>query len=937
MKRFLIIIFTLTFLFTVHAEDNVYVYRNDGKINAFFSAEIDSMCYSNTGLDGTKYNLPVIQEIFTPDSTYRIPLAVIDSISLHKPETIYTSEVKLLNPDYTPYIVGASDLTIDFSTSMPYHMQINKGDILFYDKCDRLFNNGFAGRVVSITNTGNLKVECEPVELQDVYKQFLGFGEAVVENSPTALLRSEAIKFDSGIDLGFTTTPVVRPLIYIKDGNTYIEVTIGIAFDYNASIHTTGNKSKKYVLGEGDIPILQPFPGVTLKLGYQNYAELELAGGLDFGFYGGGNFSRTFVYDNGTWTLGQSVLSNDPVSLDVSLVANGTISVGTGLTLGIDFVGNLFNAKILPSVGRSLEFEITKSLKEFDKNKFYDLFKESTLTTSNFVQLEIEGKTGFGKFLKEYHLPLGKVKLNIFKHYLLPECANLDVKTDKKSITISTRASRQLMVPCKVGLAVFDENGNEIDSYYEDQSIFRTDVILNRNFNQDLNGGVRYTIKPMVKLFGFEMYASPEEETYLDAEVTTGLAFATTYSVRASGSLEDKPSEDIEVGFIYSSSNSAPTAENGTKVIGDVVDGVTIEGGFSGLAPGKTYFYRAYAYYNNKYYYGNTQCVTTKRNCDRSSNENIGGEYTKGCQPMASIGGSFDIEEEKAKIELDYKNVHPSSTCTYYLESDDKYGNHVASECVNLGVVTGRNTIELDNLIPGTTYRFWGNIKGPYGSSISPIGTFETIPTSDPFGTITEITDIQMEKAKVTCKFENIKESFDCGVILSDGKWEYTKPVKLDDTGMGTADLSDLLAETTYSLRTYIHTTYDPKPIEGKERKEFTTEGPDITGLWILNTNVQVYANPGPFEVKFLDTGKTNYFNGPNSFMHWQRNGRNLYMNTPTYATQVGMGEPTTCWELFGRFNDDFTFCTGYVIYRNFKLDEILSRGTKPFTLTRVQ
>lgn len=932
----ILLIFLSVFTYMIaYSDGNIYVYRNDGKFNAFYSAEIDSLCYSNIGLDGTRFDHPVIQEIHTIDSLYRIPLAVIDSISVKKPETILETRVKMLYPDYVPYITGSKDLTIDLSTSLPYKMNLKKGDILFYDQFDDLFENGFAGRVISISNDGDLRVECEPVELSDVYKQFLGFGDAVAVNNVPLFKSPIKTNLDYGLDCNFTINPILRPLIYVKDGKTYIEINIGVSYDYNAGIHLGGEIEKEYDLGSGNIPIGQPIPGVLLTLGYRNFAELEASGEIDLGFYGGGKFMRTIVFENGTWNLGESKFSPEKNTFEGTISATGSISVGTGLTVGIGFVGKLFSADLNPSIGRCLEFEISKKFSDYNKNQFYDWIKESTFTSSNFDQLMITGHIGYGDKGKNFNLPFtGKRKFNTDKVYLLPEFSDLDIKTDNGSITVNSRASRKLFLPCKVGLAVIDGNGNEVDSYYEDSSVYLSDITLNKTFNKGLNTGTKYTVKPLVKLFNYEMYASPSEETYLDMEVTTGPAFATTYSVRTSGSFGECPSRDIEVGFVYSNNNLLPTVENASKAIGEINDELNIDGGFSGLKAGTTYYYRAYVYYNNTYYYGNTQCVTTKRNCDRSDKENIGGDYIKGIQPMASIGDSFDIKEETAKIELDFHNIHPCSTCSYHLEGDDKKGNRIASKNVSLGTVTGRNTIELDNLMPGTTYRFWCDIKGSYGNSVSPMGTFETTPSPDPYGMVTDLTDIEMESAKVTCKFDNIKKEFDCGLIISDGKWEYRKPMKPDESGMATINLTGLLAETTYTLKTYIITTYDPEPIEDTSPVNFTTEGPDITGWWIFNDNGQAYAGRPPYEINILASGKTDNFYGVN-FLHWQRDGRNLYMSTPTYATQVGTSGPTACWEFFGRFNDDFTYCTGYIQYRNFLLDEVLISCNKPFTLIR--
>ena len=69
-------------------EDAFYIYRNDGQFNAFFCNEIDSIGYSHYDATGKYYEENVAQLVYTPDSTYYIPLAVIDSVSFVQPEII---------------------------------------------------------------------------------------------------------------------------------------------------------------------------------------------------------------------------------------------------------------------------------------------------------------------------------------------------------------------------------------------------------------------------------------------------------------------------------------------------------------------------------------------------------------------------------------------------------------------------------------------------------------------------------------------------------------------------------------------------------------------------------------------------------------------------------------------------------------------------------
>ena len=158
----------------INVADNIYVYRNDGNFNAFYAGEVDSLVYSTKDLKGIEHTDVIVQEIWTPDSVYRIPLSVIDSISVNKPEIKYNRKVKKLSPDYVPYIKSTDGMQISFSNELPHSLRINKGDILLSENFDNLFENGFAGRVVSIdSNDNSLEVKWEKGELTDIYAENL--------------------------------------------------------------------------------------------------------------------------------------------------------------------------------------------------------------------------------------------------------------------------------------------------------------------------------------------------------------------------------------------------------------------------------------------------------------------------------------------------------------------------------------------------------------------------------------------------------------------------------------------------------------------------------------------------------------------------------------------------------------------------------------------
>ena len=133
---------------SLHAQtigEAFYIYRNDGKINGFLRGEIDSIAYSNYDLDSLLHDDVVTQVIFTEDSTYRIPLEAIDSVSFVTPKTEYKPGVIDLSENLMPYIMSCDSMTITFSGSTPSDLLPRVGDKLMTLDMNEIFPAGFAG------------------------------------------------------------------------------------------------------------------------------------------------------------------------------------------------------------------------------------------------------------------------------------------------------------------------------------------------------------------------------------------------------------------------------------------------------------------------------------------------------------------------------------------------------------------------------------------------------------------------------------------------------------------------------------------------------------------------------------------------------------------------------------------------------------------------
>ena len=89
-----------------------YIYQNDGHFDGFFYGQVQRISYSKVDTLGIEHNDYVSQEIVTEDSTYRIMLIAIDSVSFVQQEIIINPRVRILERDgLMPYMSPMSATT----------------------------------------------------------------------------------------------------------------------------------------------------------------------------------------------------------------------------------------------------------------------------------------------------------------------------------------------------------------------------------------------------------------------------------------------------------------------------------------------------------------------------------------------------------------------------------------------------------------------------------------------------------------------------------------------------------------------------------------------------------------------------------------------------------------------------------------------------------
>lgn len=164
-----------------HAQQAFYIYRNDGVINTFYTEYIDSIKYSKVDTSGIEHDEYVSKEIYTTDSCYTIPIALIDSVGFVTPETVYQPGVVVIEGELRQYVVKCDTLVITFSMSTPQNLLPHKGDRLVTMEVDEIIPRPFIGEVTSINNTTEgIEMTCVPCSLTDVFETYYG----ITRNNP---------------------------------------------------------------------------------------------------------------------------------------------------------------------------------------------------------------------------------------------------------------------------------------------------------------------------------------------------------------------------------------------------------------------------------------------------------------------------------------------------------------------------------------------------------------------------------------------------------------------------------------------------------------------------------------------------------------------------------------------------------------------------------
>ncbi|MBO4430468.1 MAG: BspA family leucine-rich repeat surface protein [Bacteroidaceae bacterium] len=157
----------------------LYNYRNDGCFNAWLNVDIEKITYSCIDTLGIEHDDIVVQEVWTPDSVYRIPLEAIDSIGFRAPEPEMRDGLFYLREYHAAHTLEIDSLTLYFDTSINRDSMPAVGQVVLHSVFVFPYEEGFAGKVKSIREIdGRIKVDCDMICVGDVYKHLVIVGSA---------------------------------------------------------------------------------------------------------------------------------------------------------------------------------------------------------------------------------------------------------------------------------------------------------------------------------------------------------------------------------------------------------------------------------------------------------------------------------------------------------------------------------------------------------------------------------------------------------------------------------------------------------------------------------------------------------------------------------------------------------------------------------------
>ena len=393
-----------------------YIYRNDNQFNAFFREEIDSIGFSHYDADSLRYNKIASQVVYTPDSTFMIPLVAIDSVGFVRPETKLQANVVLMDEKgMTDYLRTANGMSLTFDSGMPVNIRPKKDDILVCTDFDNpLFLEGFIGKVVSVSKLSDgLIVVCDSVyDITEIYEQLVSIEQIVVDNVPSRARRvsgewissRNSINFNLGysheisngsasISGSIDGTYIATIAYNITKKEQYFSLKINHDWQYGAHLNFKCDNSFGTLLGNvNSLPAIRfpmPVPIFKFQISGAPFVKGDGSMELDLSFNSPvHSYLAEVKYHNGVFSGSNNrlpITGNNKPSFDAAFSLNGSLQVGymVDFWLGtINALGSYVRTGLDFYIGPKLTGNFSISGGTSNPVNYYTAYKDSKLGLS---------------------------------------------------------------------------------------------------------------------------------------------------------------------------------------------------------------------------------------------------------------------------------------------------------------------------------------------------------------------------------------------------------------------------------------------------------------------------------------------------------------------------------------------------------------------------
>lgn len=701
------------------AQQAFYIYRNDGTIHTFFTTDIDSMACSTLDVDSVVHADFVVQEVYTPDSVYRIPMESIDSVAFVTPKTKYCPGVKVLEGELKGYVVRRDSLTLLFRADTPVMFLPVVGDKLVSTVEDDVLGGAFVGRVESvIQRDGGIEVVCGPVDLMEVFEYY--YGIARKEDDTETAVRKRGIsdefyatgmrRFSPGkLSLDLFNNHDWNRVYKVSDNLTLVPdkaqamVSVTPVIDYsaslivnkdygvNVSVTAIGNYTMEELLALGgsaeydkDIKLFEkaiPIPEALVDINFEFGVFNRFSGQFCAEQLWTQEYRHVFHWEWSSKGHGSLKETNRWMPLSYThegrTALSGSLGAGAYGKVGLAFIAtsslDISEIGLKVEGGVSCEGSYVPYKSDFEQARtstdLYGRIKDTELSTYWFYGLKAEAqlfKWSVSHTVPNFNnFPLNR-KERMASYRAVPLFAGTKLEWEGNgTYSASATASGMVQGRPRVGFALIHGEHAEDATYIYSQNGYQgAQADLSGTFPGKSRSDA-YTLYPLVEYMGMELIAEPSAvDDCIPKVETLEAASVTARSATLRGSLSGvEEISGYRCGFFYST-DPVP-AVGGREVVATVgADGV-FSCPLSGLDEEKTYYYCAFVSVDGVYTYGVVRSFTTK---DDGQAVDLGlsvkwASWNVGASSPEEYGGYFAWGETEGKSEY-YPGTYRYCVCS---------------------------------------------------------------------------------------------------------------------------------------------------------------------------------------------------------------------------------------------------------------------------------